>query len=148
MILRSHIASMYRTNIMRIRFDFSRNFDWYILNKIHSIYYKIVGKISIGFNRFFLSFLYFGKSIIVCLCVCVCVSTHARTQSCPTFCNPMDCSPPGCSIHGILLSRTLGWVAISSSRESYPPRNQIHVYWQADSLQWLASNFLSSNPGY
>ena len=81
MILRSHIASKNRTNIMRIRFDFSRNFDWYILNKIHSIYYKIVGKISIGFNRFFLSFLYFGKSIIVCLCVCVCVCPHTHTLS-------------------------------------------------------------------
>ena len=39
---------MNRTNIMRIRFDFSRNFDWYILNKIHSIYYKIVGKVCMN----------------------------------------------------------------------------------------------------
>ena len=34
-------------------------------------------------------------------------------QSCPTLCNPMDCSLPGFSIHGILQARTLEWVAIS-----------------------------------
>ena len=36
-------------------------------------------------------------------------------QSCPTLCNPMDCSPPGLSIHGILQARTLEWAAISFS---------------------------------
>ena len=36
-------------------------------------------------------------------------------QSCPTLCDPMDCSPPGFSIHGILQARTLKWVAISFS---------------------------------
>ena len=37
-------------------------------------------------------------------------------QSCPTLCDPVDCSPPGSSIHGILQRRILEWVAISSSR--------------------------------
>ena len=37
-------------------------------------------------------------------------------QSCPTLCDPLDCSPPGSSVHGILQSRILEWVAISSSR--------------------------------
>ena len=36
-------------------------------------------------------------------------------QSCPTLCNPMDCSLPGFSVHGILQARTLEWVAISFS---------------------------------
>ena len=36
-------------------------------------------------------------------------------QSCLTLCDPMDCSLPGCSIHGILQARTLEWVAISFS---------------------------------
>ena len=35
------------------------------------------------------------------------------TQSCPTFCDSMDCSPPGSSVHGILQTRILEWVAIS-----------------------------------
>ena len=36
-------------------------------------------------------------------------------QSCPTLCDPMDCSLPGFSVHGILQTRTLEWVAISFS---------------------------------
>ena len=36
-------------------------------------------------------------------------------QSCPTLCDPIDNSPPGSSVHGILQARTLEWVAISSS---------------------------------
>ena len=38
------------------------------------------------------------------------------TQSCPTLCNLMDCSPPGSSVHGILQARILEWVAMPSSR--------------------------------
>ena len=33
-------------------------------------------------------------------------------QSCPTLCSPVDCSPPGSSVHGILQARILEWVAI------------------------------------
>ena len=40
------------------------------------------------------------------------------TQSFLTLCNPMDCSPPSSSIHGILQARILQWVAISFSRGS------------------------------
>ena len=36
-------------------------------------------------------------------------------QSCPTLCNPMDCSLPGSTIHGIFQARILEWVAISFS---------------------------------
>ena len=39
-------------------------------------------------------------------------------QSCPTLCNPMDCSPPGSSVHDISEARILEWVAISFSRGS------------------------------
>ena len=38
------------------------------------------------------------------------------TQSCLTLCDPMDYSPPGFSVHGILQARTLDWVAISFSK--------------------------------
>ena len=40
------------------------------------------------------------------------------TQSCPTLYDPMDCSLPGFSVHGIFQARKLEWVAISFSRES------------------------------
>ena len=33
-------------------------------------------------------------------------------QSCPTLCDPMDCSPPGSSVHGILQARILEWVVV------------------------------------
>ena len=42
---------------------------------------------------------------------------------CPTLCDPLDRSPPGSSVHGILQARTLEWVAISSSRGSSRPRD-------------------------
>ena len=42
------------------------------------------------------------------------------TQSCLTVCNPMDCSLPGFSVHGILQARILEWVAISLSRGIFP----------------------------
>ena len=45
------------------------------------------------------------------------------TQSCPTLCDPMDCSPPGSSVHGILQARILEWVAMSFSRGSSQPRD-------------------------
>ena len=37
-------------------------------------------------------------------------------QSCPTLCDPIDGSPPDCSVPGILQARTLEWVAISFSK--------------------------------
>ena len=43
---------------------------------------------------------------------------------CPTLCNPMDHSPPGSSVLGILQARTLEWVAVPSSRGSSPPRDR------------------------
>ena len=49
------------------------------------------------------------------------------TQSCPTLWDPMDCSPPGSSVHRILQARTLEWGAISFSRRSFQPRNRTQV---------------------
>ena len=51
-------------------------------------------------------------------------------QSCPTLCNPIDSSPPGSSVPGILQARILEWVAISFSRKSkekIPNNNKIEV---------------------
>ena len=52
-------------------------------------------------------------------------------QSCQTLCDPMDCSPPGSSVLGILQARTLERVAMPSSRGSSQPRSPT---LQADSL--------------
>ena len=48
-------------------------------------------------------------------------------QSCPIFCDLMDCSLPGSSLHGILQARILEWVAIPFSKESFWPRGQTWV---------------------
>ena len=49
------------------------------------------------------------------------------TQSCPTLCDPIDCSLPGSSVHGIFQARVLEWVAISFSRRVSQPRDWTRV---------------------
>ena len=53
--------------------------------------------------------------VCVCMYVCVCVLV---AQLCPILCDPMDCSPPGSSVHGIHQARILEWVAMPFSRGS------------------------------
>ena len=53
-----------------------------------------------------------GFSVCVCVCVCVCVSGSVTS----TLCDPVDCSPPGSSVRGILQARTLELFAIPFSR--------------------------------
>ena len=59
-----------------------------------------------------------------CMCVCVCVCARARAnslQSCPTLCNPMDCSPQGSSVHGILEAKILECLPCSPSVDLSDP---------------------------
>ena len=59
--------------------------------------------------------------------VCLHPFLSSVTQSHLTLCDPMECSPPGSSVHGIFQARILVWVAISSSRGSSQPRSWIWV---------------------
>ena len=68
---------------------------------------------------------FFSPAHFVCVCVCVYVLV---AQSCLTLW-PTDCSLPGFSIHGIPQAIILEWVAISSSRGSFWPRDQTQVSW-------------------
>ena len=52
----------------------------------------------------------------------------SAAQSCPTLRNPMYCSPPGSSVHGISQTRRLEWVAISSSRASSWLRDRTCIF--------------------
>ena len=69
------------------------------------------------------------------------VCMHAKSlQSCLTLWDPVDWSPPGSSVHGILQARILEWVAMTSSRGSFWPRDQTCIsfvyllHWQEGSL--------------
>ena len=70
-------------------------------------------------------------------------------QSCPTLCDPIDSSPPGSPVPGILQARTLEWVAISFSRKSSWPRYRTWVsciagrfftIWVCPSVKWILTS--------
>ena len=71
---------------------------------------------------------YIRQRVWVCVCVCVCVvctRARVRAQSCPILWEPMDCRPPGSSVHGIFQAKILEWVAIFSyARESSGTRDR------------------------
>ena len=66
-----------------------------------------------------LKFFKFVNSVVVCCCCYI--------QSCLTLWDPIDYSPPGCSVHWISQARILEWVAISFSRGSSRPRDRAHI---------------------
>ena len=91
---------------------------------------------------------------------CMHAYMHAKLlQSCLTLCDPMDSSPLGSPVHGILQARILQWVAVSSSNacmrvkslqlyptlcnpmDSGPPGSPVHGILQARILEWLAISF-------
>ena len=72
----------------------------------------------------------YSRFSLVTLCVFVLV-----TQSCLSLCDPMGCSPPGSSVHGILQARKLEWVAIRFFRDVRDPEMEPRSSaLQADSL--------------
>ena len=110
------------------------------------------------FRQFHLSTSIFHPSDIYCGGGCCSVA-----KSCPTLCNPMDCSQPGSSDHGILRARILEWVAMPSSQGSFPtqglnlglPHCRQILYRLSHQgspriLEWVAYPFSrgSSQPGY
>ena len=73
---------------------------------------------------------------------CVCAKL---LQSCLTLCDPMDCSPPGSSVHGILQARILEWVAMLFFRGATWPRDRTHLSYVY--LHRQASSLPLSPPG-
>ena len=65
------------------------------------------------------------------------------TQTCPTLCNPMDCSLPGSSVHGILQARILEWILFSSG--SSKPRDRTQISYIAGGFfnTWEAQEYRS-----
>ena len=95
--------------------------------------YHLARLTGIGFTPHWNSFsfrLFRNLTLLVCVyfvLMCTWFVCCVLTQSCMTFCDPMGCSPPGTSVHGILQVRTLEWVAISLSRGSSWPRDSTHI---------------------
>ena len=67
------------------------------------------------------------KLLLVFYLACIVKWRSEVSQSCPTLCDPMGCSLPGFSIHGIFQARVLEWLAISFSRGSSRPRDWTQV---------------------
>jgi len=65
------------------------------------------------------------------------IIVHVCSQLCLTLCDPMDCSPPGSSVHGILQARILEWVTISYSRGSSQPRDQTDISCGSCTGRWV-----------
>ena len=63
-------------------------------------------------------------------------------QSCPTLCDPMNCSLPDSSVHGVLQARIPWWAAMPSSRGSFQPRDGTCVSWES----CTAGRFLTAEP--
>ena len=75
----------------------------------------------------FLCLLWFSLRILYDLIFFPPLKWSEVAQSCPTLCDPMDCSLPGSFVHGIFQARVLEWVAISFSRGSSRPRDWTQV---------------------
>ena len=71
--------------------------------------------------------------IYVCVWMCVCV----HTQSCPTLCSPMDCSPLSSSAHGTFQARILEWGTIYYSRGSSRLGDQTHISCVSCIGRWI-----------
>ena len=87
------------------------------ITKCHAncFYFLIISPISISWNT--------GNIAVLSLSL----EWALITQACPTLCDPLDCNPPGSSVHGILQARILKWVAFPFSRGSSQPRYWIWV---------------------
>ena len=86
-----------------------------------------------------------------------CAGLRLVVPSCLTLCDPMDYSPPGSSVHGILQTRILEWVAMPSSRGSFQLRDQAQVsriaggfftIWVTREVQKYWSGYPIPSPGH
>ena len=107
-------ASVIQTNLICCHFCHSQGILPTSQETSHGFHLALPGFSSIGF-------------LSVCLTLCVCVWAHKCPQLCLTLCDPMECSLPGSSVHGIFQARTLERVAVSSSRGSSWSRDRTLV---------------------
>ena len=99
-------------------------------------------------NPFFLSYM----SLLMLLPLCGMLASppmkishpwRSSSQPCLTLCNPMDCSPPGSSVHGALQARILEWVAILFSRHPWVSRSPLRISVSSELVQFSSVQFSS-----
>ena len=101
---------------------------WYIVVHNSLLWSLYCCGIGCNFSIFISDFIFLDLLSFFLMCM-------SFAQSCPTLCNPRDCSPPVSSVHGILQARILEWVAIPSPEDlSDPGIKPGSPALQADSL--------------
>ena len=93
-----------------------------------------------SFCPFIHSFRCFWASLFLVVCLV--------TQSCPTLCEPIDCSPLGSFVHGISQGRILEWDAISFSWEYFWPRDRTWIFYIGGQILYHLSHLGSPTSQY
>ena len=81
---------------------------------------------AFSFDSFFFSQFHFSAKVMC-----------TQLLTCPTLWDPMDCSPPDSSVHGVFQAKILEWVAISHSGGPSWPRDGIHLFWVSCIGRWI-----------
>ena len=81
-------------------------------------------------------------SFLSSCCSLLCLQACSVAPLCSTLCDPVDCSPPGSSVHGISQARIPEWVAIPFSRGSSRPRDPTHV----SCVSCIVGRFVTAEP--
>ena len=110
-------------------------------------HYLLLLLFALSILRYFLILNSLQYIKLVCVS-CFAAATAAKShQSCPTLCNPIDSSPPGSPVPGILQARTLEWMLVAqhptlgSSTDCSPSDFSVHGIFQARILEWVAIPF-------
>ena len=117
---RTHMGS----GLLHQPFKFFQGEQWFVPDFKLSVRVQKVTMLSFVGCRLCIAIHFFMEKI---LCCCSHNTLLLLNHSVPLFATPWTCGPPGSSIHGISQARILEWVAISSSRGSFPTRDQTQV---------------------
>ena len=123
--------NLYFTLPLRNCFPFSQNV--YLGSTIHNMSFSIL-----YYYRIYIYIIYILILLYIFLSLYSFMCMHAQcTQLCSTLHDPMDCSSPGSTVHGILQARILEWVAMPSSKGSFQLRDRTHASCVSCIAGWI-----------
>ena len=108
---------------------------------INASHFYILGILLLWSDHNYSSYAFYAVSLfsencnfaVHFLCAALCSLAHL----CPTLCDPMHWSPPGCCVHGIFQARILVWLAIPYSRGSSQCRDWTPASWVSCTVRWI-----------